>query len=143
VNPLIGINWQPFPFINFSFCSSFPFASTQQVKNHSRDYLQTGNVNGRISVELMKSDNYQANRFAIHMQQFDITNPNGNTTRDYIWGIGWRQNFSLLSLGTNIDIIGSYNYFPNLQKKVYMSGVGMFEFSLGFNYHFFKRKKKT
>jgi hypothetical protein len=142
-NALLGLNWQLFSYLNLSVHASLPFLPTNRVHTSTRDYLQTKNViNSRFTIQFINPNKLATSGLDFHLQQFTIKSADGTSKSEYLWGLAWRQSFPLFSLGTGLEIVGSYGYFPNFNKKVFLSNGGMFETSLGFRYHFIKRKKE-
>jgi hypothetical protein len=137
---LVGASWYVFPWLQLSYGGTYILGASKHIRDREGEALQTGNINSRLIIEFVKPKGLSVNSFSIEMQRFDISTPTG-MRKDNLWGIGWRQNISFLFLGVRFSMTGGYHYFPNFDKKPYISGFGMFGMSLGLRYSFLQRKK--
>jgi hypothetical protein len=140
-NILLGINWQPFSFMQFSVAGSFLYGPSKNLRNQADARIQTGVIRPRLVVELFKPNSTAVNRLAIYVQQFEIERQDKTKKSEYLYGFGLKEVFPFMGIGSRTDIFTCYNYFPNFEKKTYISGVGMFEISLGLNYHFLDKRR--
>lgn len=136
----LGANWFPFRWLQFSCAATYSFGPSKYVRNREGEKLETGRVNSLFIFNFVKHKGHSLNSFSLELQRFDVATPSG-IRKDNLWGIGWRQSVSFLFLGIPFGINGGYHYYPNLGRKSYISGVGMFSMSFGIRYEFVKRRK--
>lgn len=140
-NALLGVNWQPFGTIQFGVAASYLFAPSKRIHKNEGDQIETSGITARYILEFMRPKKLEAHTWAILVQQFNILSEEGKIRRDRVWGIGYRGNVPLLSLGYKGVPYMTYHYFPNFNKRSYISGFGIFEMSIGMKLYSFKTKK--
>jgi hypothetical protein len=138
-NVMLGIGWRPFGFLRINIAASRLFAASRHVTAKESDRINIEKINQRLILEFLNPNKLHMNCFSVLMQQYHIDTEKGTRT-DHIWGIGLRSAGMLTTLGSRLDIMSGLHYFPNLNKRTYLSDAGIFEFTLGFRLFFYQGK---